>query len=41
MINGVIAMVDEGAIAFTSKDLANPLMYDNSIELTNTDQQTH
>jgi hypothetical protein len=30
MINGVIAMVDEGAIAFTSKDLANPLMYDNS-----------
>ena len=30
MRNGIVAMVDEGAIAFTSKDLANPLMYDNS-----------
>jgi len=30
MYDGTIALVDEGAIAFTTKDLANPLMYDNS-----------
>lgn len=33
--NGIISMVEDGAIAFSQKDLANPLMYDNSPKLGN------
>jgi hypothetical protein len=33
--NGIISMIEDSAFAFSQKDLANPLMYDNSPKLGN------